>query len=1334
MITIKRTLDRELENPTIKENRILQGNFSNLEFLISLADNGEPITITNIDNLNVIVKSLIDGRNITVPKNTITLENNSIKISGSEVLTNFSGTIEMTLQFENLYTFTTAYSVAKNNAYKPVPISVDDHNNYATKTDLQTKMNTNFDNAIGGNNFDNVLKNSAEYNLLKNSIPSIDNLAKKDVTNVLPADADRLIRLTNAYKEIVNQQNIPIDVLVKATEKVTSDALVFTGITEQIVHVVYSFASNNKHIQQILPFVGSNKIIIVETLKNGFNNCDVTFNAQNGETIDGVQNTGAISESGLFGIMFANPTTKNWDFINISSQPILQVATNEGATTYNASKLLFPFANGLVNDNGKITVNTSFIVTDENGEIVPDCSIIEVPTSSLISAIQNQGNSNAVVLDLKGIPIDTGDPTTVRNSKYLSFKGARIVTENGKDNLWIAPEITVDGQRQIESVSQIEVPTAGLLTAIGEADPDLAGKVYLAFGGLPTRKTANGTIHKAMEFRFPQGNVSSTIDGIVTIGTGHSISQGDDEITASCNAIVVPDNSGLIVEIDPNNPNGVILRSDGSGGSGGISFTNDDTQPVNQTTVVYMPQARFEDGSTTGSKIIKTSIPIDCGTDNFDDYKKLNFENNDFIIERDGTDNDKLNIKANGFSVETNNVETAGIKLLDFDSNNFNLDVSTEGIAKLTTKHTENNGFLAVYNHKQVIAGANAQEIYRMTALVPNSVVWQDDSIVYDKNSGAITLKYKGQNSEKQLFKIACRATVRRQLREADLGVWLYVLDTSTNDYLQDVNNETPIVNTTISKDLVSDYIEIADVFAIDKDTTVKIILKDDSPNKYVEVLDLAMGTSAIMVEKINAENQPSNALATYERLTQQTLRFVKHEFMPNFENAKSLIETTPVGNQDVPDDTVLQKDGWLIYFQDEGIYKQNTTPDGTTDCFQMVDKTGGFGYYNIARVLEYEDTWCLRGHEITAKVDRVEQTGEFAILPIVWRKRINEYAPKIITGMNNQGLYSTTDGWTIVDGSKTVITAPTPPETTASFTCNFTVPDDAVNVGFILMPTKQQTASIIKFTDFAIGCDPAFERWITLYPEQAIEAQLKKDSKYIKFVQRNTTPYDMSQWYQIPNGTAGDNNYSPLYTGEAQAGGNADITRIYDSTSSDFETLHNKGKFRFGKDGRVQVHYKIPVATDKFADGSDHNTFRIGFIKDTASGDILQGTPITQSLRDIPIPKSGNVFNDNVRTNGYANATFTMDVKENDEYWIALNPINVPRTAGNEGHMYSYPSGFIEFTFLENDYAINQLQSALQDLKSRIVFTENALNTSTKIKVDNTVDGNTPTVIATTL
>lgn len=1068
-------------------------------------------------------------------------------------------------------------------------------------------------------------------------------------------------------------------------------------------------------------------------------------------------------------IMKIGDGTKTWNQIIQTSDTKLRVAIKNDTDEYVVDKLLFPYATGLTAVDGTGTINTGLVITDENSEISSSCYVIEVPTTSLLSAAASQGNPNAIVLGFKGLPVDGGDGTSVVNSDALSFPDGLVVYVDGKAIVNTAPESTVNGSVIVGRTQVFEFPSTGgvkaeasagnpnavvistkgmiasdgsgvlsdvikrlnfpddglILATVDSNDPN---KLNIVSGGIIAKKLPNGIEFKGSTVRFPQGHVSGS-NGEIIVGTGMSVSEDDNEITAMANTFTFASASGMHVEIDPNNPNGVIISGTPFQG---VSVTKDDTTAENQIRFLYFTNSTVTDGSTTGSIVVDTSTTLSVNGSEFKNYEIIELDPSHFTVTRDANNYKKLILSFNGFSVETGGTEFPAIKVINFSDLDFNVDGANTGVADITLKNKPNNGLLAIYNHRQVIASANAQEIYRTTTLKPNRIIYQDDSINYDTTTGLINLKYTGTNGEKQLFKLVARVTARRQIKDADLVTYLYFVNNATGDYITDVNGETPIVNKTISKDLVSDYIEIATMIAITEDTTIKAIFKDDTPNKFVDILDLAMGTSAIVVEKVNPNNQPSMAMINYEILTQQSMRFIKHEFNQNFENAISLIANTPNTDINVTDGTNLQQDGWIINFQDEGLYKTNTTPDGNANCFQMEDKSSGFGYFNITRILDHEDTWALRGHEITAKVIRAEQQGEFAIVPVVWRRRINEYPMVIITGMNNQGLYSTTDGWEVIDASKTVIVAPTPPETTATFSCTYTVPDDAVNVGFMLMPAKQQDRSIIKFTEFALGCDPTFERWLIKYPQQAIEGQLSRESKYIKFLCHNTTYYNMSDWYQIPNLPASDpqfNNYQPLYVGEAQSGGNADVTRIYNSSSTDFNELHNKGKLRFGKDGRVTIRTKVPIGVDKIALSENHATAQFWYIKDNGTGVIANGNPVVESKHEITLNRAGNVWTDAVRTNLGADWTFTMDVKENEEYWLAIHPLGVDLDGANEGHFYSYPTGSIEITFLENEYKVNQLQAQLDSLSNILKATQDAIDNKVYIELGYDVNNNKGTI-----
>lgn len=146
MITIKRTLDRENENAPIRDARILQGNFTNLEFRFNLADSGDSVTVTNSADIVAIVKAARNDINTIIPSASISISNNEVVIAGNPALVNQYGIHTLVLQFKNLYTFSIVYSVAQNPAYEPVPISAQDHSAYALKTEVALKLDKDLSN------------------------------------------------------------------------------------------------------------------------------------------------------------------------------------------------------------------------------------------------------------------------------------------------------------------------------------------------------------------------------------------------------------------------------------------------------------------------------------------------------------------------------------------------------------------------------------------------------------------------------------------------------------------------------------------------------------------------------------------------------------------------------------------------------------------------------------------------------------------------------------------------------------------------------------------------------------------------------------------------------------------------------------------------------------------------------------------------------------------------------------------------------------------------------------------------------------------------------------
>lgn len=126
MIVIKRQLDTEIRNASIDEQSILQGNYSNLQFVFTLADNGEPVTVANATDLAVFVRCEKNKTNYTIPSTDYSVANNAITINANEAMANFDDkgfTInDLAIKSDTLITGGTLYLLSADVLFDNNPI------------------------------------------------------------------------------------------------------------------------------------------------------------------------------------------------------------------------------------------------------------------------------------------------------------------------------------------------------------------------------------------------------------------------------------------------------------------------------------------------------------------------------------------------------------------------------------------------------------------------------------------------------------------------------------------------------------------------------------------------------------------------------------------------------------------------------------------------------------------------------------------------------------------------------------------------------------------------------------------------------------------------------------------------------------------------------------------------------------------------------------------------------------------------------------------------------------------------------------------------------------
>lgn len=973
---------------------------------------------------------------------------------------------------------------------------------------------------------------------------------------------------------------------------------------------------------------------------------------------------------------------------NLPNQTV-KVTGEQGTPEYDATKILFPFANSIINDSGNVTVNTSFVVTDENDAIVPDCSIIEVPTTSLISANQNQGNSNAAVLDFKGIPVDMGDTTPVVNSKYLRFPQALVINEGDKTTINTAPEVTSDGNVIMGRAETFEFPSDGGLKVegvtgtdavkisskgfkatrngvtqidgvktlafddddliIGTEDITDSSKLNVGFLGLPISKTNTSTVRKATKIEFPQANVFGTDGGTVHVGTGHSVSKNDpvggvEEITAACNNWTFT--GGLNAEINPNDPNGVVVSATDS--SPGISITNDDTESANQTLFAYFPQARISDGSLTGSKLIKTSTPIVHDTDTFEDYKKIALSTHDFTITRKQDDNDTLELDFNGISVDSQGNELAGVKIISLDNEQFDAQEDMVGVADVMLKNAVRSGYLA-YVNDEIIIDKDFIDKTRITKIFPKDVLIADSSVVTDANEKTFTL-LAGENGISYNYLISAIINTQFYYDNYNDTFKLYLWNENTDSYLLDVDGNPCIGIRAQQKGTKECTIEFTSVVKLDSNTKISLRLEDTLSTRILFIPSIITKISGIMIEKLADDNQLSAARTQFQNDTMRALRVSKHVYGNSIYNAASYLK--PGYNLDAQNINssvyILNLDNWL--FQANGVAGQILgtvkVEDGILKALPSADPNYiSYGYY-----IPSETTSILRGTELKFEVQTEYRHGDMIIEAFNWNgdRDAVEFPP--FSSIDGSGNYTLKPNWSIITSSTVNVPGQSTPsqETKA---CTAVVPDDCNNLYFCIRTKGTQEAPELWVSGSNIGIpgDTPLTKWLINTPLNYNEQVLKYDVSTAKFSCNEDNPKEAKRnWAD-----AGVRNQVNI-GGKVIGNGPIDLVLTKDSSDVDkyYGDDHWRGYLKANFTGSMDVAYSYGVSNYSIADTTD--TLKIYMAK---GDDIATAVKIPESESTWTITQKGN---QSLTPDRSLMAVFKVDnIQPNDKFWIIAESTN---------------------------------------------------------------------------
>lgn len=228
---------------------------------------------------------------------------------------------------------------------------------------------------------------------------------------------------------------------------------------------------------------------------------------------------------------------------------------------------------------------------------------------------------------------------------------------------------------------------------------------------------------------------------------------------------------------------------------------------------------------------------------------------------------------------------------------------------------------------------------------------------------------------------------------------------------------------------------------------------------------DYTSGNSCFMVVALDGD-EVSETLLKYELDTGESIMFAKRylgelystKFISSYDMPKTVGEAEQ-GETDA--------DGSHFYNK----YKMNVEVANNTITFSSFESE--LCFFNWGKIFDAEITRLLRGQEVSVDAIITNPQGAFNIQMVKWTGNPDAYTTKIITdNVNASDVFEA--GWEAVDSQFMAQSA----ERQASSKM-FTVPDDAVNVAFLLTPIEVANPMEVSVHGFTIAVENPRTVWV---------------------------------------------------------------------------------------------------------------------------------------------------------------------------------------------------------------------------------------------------------------
>lgn len=394
----------------------------------------------------------------------------------------------------------------------------------------------------------------------------------------------------------------------------------------------------------------------------------------------------------------------------------------------------------------------------------------------------------------------------------------------------------------------------------------------------------------------------------------------------------------------------------------------------------------------------------------------------------------------------------------------------------------------------------------------------------------------------------------------ADGFIQIALYDTKTNLPALDIDGKPLSVYKTFKEGDVFGVMRVSGIIKAKALQYLQARVIDSFPKTETLVLnDYTDGNSCLLIVALDGE-KVSESLLKYELDNNERLLISKH-YLGELYNAAFLLQRDMPQTEGAAEQGETNADGSHLYNKS----KLNIEINNRKIIFSSVDND--ICQFNWGYIIPAEITNLIKGKNVTVEAALRNPDCAVNIQLIKWKGTPDKYTTKIITdNINDQDVFE--PNWEAVD--KVFVSKNT---TRTAVSKSFIIPDDAVNVAFIVTPSVPQNPILIEIDRFVVSVDnPGYEYIIKGF-ETIEEKQMYWQNDTAKY--SNVLPAGMAA-YRF----SGSNIAKPLPFGIAK-GGNipADLKPWDKKEGTDFG---NENDLAFYDDANVSVDLVVNIHAPK--------------------------------------------------------------------------------------------------------------------------------------------------------